>query len=156
MAHVTHTMIDHSGEQSFTRHLLPDLTGANYAVITGNTAPTQNVGALRVALGNISDMNFVRHTVTAVSVRTAPVTSVQEAQRESKLLVRSIDNINARRFNVEIPAPKLSILAQPNTDLVDTTAPEWTDLVDMLEAETRSPWGNQYTVVDGRLVGRRL
>jgi len=156
MAHVTHTMIDHSGEQSFTRHLLPDLTNANYAVITGNTPVTQNVGALRVALGNISDMNFVRHTVTAVSVRVAPTVGIPAAQRESKMLVRCVDDVNAKRFNIEIPAPKLDILAQSGTDLVNTTAAEWIALANELESSCRSPWGNAFTVSDGRLVGRRL
>jgi len=156
MAHVIHTMIDYSGEQSHTRHNLPDLTNLNYAVVTGNTPVTQNVGALRVALGNITDMNFVRHSVVALSVRTVPAAPPQEAQRESKLLIRCLDNTLAKRFNIELPCPILSALAQPNTDIVNPTSTEWTDLVTALEENTVSPWGNAMSVVDGRLVGRRL
>lgn len=156
MAHVIHTMVDYSGEQSYTRHNLPDLTNANYAVVTGNTPVTQNVGALRVALGNITDMNFVRHTVVAQSVRAGGGVIDPNAQREIKALVRCQDNVNFKRFNIEIPAPRLDVLALPGTDEANTDATEWQDLAAALEANCVSPWGNAITISDGRIVGRRL
>jgi len=157
MAYVTHTLIDHSGEKSPTRHYLPDLTNANYIVVTGNTPVTQNVGSLRVALGAITNANFVRHKVTAHTVRNPPSSAVAAAQRESKLLIRCQDNgTGARRFNIEIPCPNLSLLAQEGTDVIDSTVAEWIAVVALLEADCVSPWGNTFLVIEGRIVGRRL
>lgn len=156
MAYVTHTLIDHSGEKSPTRHYLPDLTNANYIAVTGNTPVTQNVGSLRVALGAITNANFVRHKVTAHTVRLPFSTPVAAAQRESKLLIRCQDNSNARRFNIEIPCPNLTLLAQEGTDVIDSTVPEWIAVVALLESECVSPWGNTFLVTEARIVGRRL
>jgi hypothetical protein len=155
MSYVTHTIIDHSGETSFTRHYLPDVTAANYAAVTGNTA-LQNVGALRLALGAITDGNFVKHEVTAVEgVLPTTIPASDNAQREIKLLVRYVSSA-ARRGSLEIPAPDLSILALPDTDLIDETAAEWLAFVSQFQALCRDSYGDTVTVTDGRIVGRRL
>jgi len=156
MSYVTHTIIDRSGELSFTRHYLPTINAGNYIVVTGNTPATQNVGSLRVALGAICNGNFVRHEVTAVEA-TPPLTvpSSDNAQREIKLLVRYVSSA-ARRGSIEIPGPNLAILGQANTDQVDETASEWINLVAAIEANCTDSYGDAITVTDGRIVGRRL
>jgi len=155
-AYVTHTIIDYSGERSFTRHFLPTVTNANYAVVTGNTPATQNVGSLRVALGAVTDGNFVKHEVTSYSLRSAfPPPTDEEAQRELKLQLHCMDTA-VKNFVIEIPCPILSTLAQSGTDEVDIAGIEMAALVAQLEANFVSPWGNTYTVQSARIVGRRL
>lgn len=155
MAYVTHTIVGRSAEKSFTRHHLPTVTNANYATITGNTPVTQNVGSLRAALAAICLGNFVRHEVTAF-VERAPVLPPASpyAQRELKVLIRCIDSA-AKRFTIEIPAPRLDVIGQDGTDEVDETAVEWGNLVAEL-VNFRSPWGNTFTVTGGSIVGRSL
>lgn len=155
MAYVTHTIIDYSGETSFTRHFLPTINAGNYATITGNTVG-QNVGDLRIALGAITDGNFVKHEVT-VQEPTLPntVPTDENAQREYKLLVRYVSSAN-RRGSIEIPGPNLAVLAQPDTDQVDPASAEWIALVGELETTCVDSYGDTLTVTDGRIVGRRL
>jgi len=156
MAFVTHTMIDHSGELSFTRHYLPAINAGNYATITGNTPVTQNVGSLRVALGAITDANFVRHEVTCqepLKPATLPVNP--QAQREVKLLVRYVSSA-ARRGSFEIPAPNLTLIGQPGTDQVDTSVAEWINLVTAVQANCVDSYGDTIAITDGRIVGRSL
>jgi len=156
MAYVTHTIIDRSGELSFTRHYLPAITPANYIVVTGNTPVTQNVGSLRVALGAITNGNFVRHEVTAIE-GTQPLTlpAAAGAQREIKLLVRYVSSAG-RRGSLEIPGPNLTLLAQAGTDQVDLTITEMADFITVFETETVDSYGDTVTVTDARIVGRRL
>lgn len=155
MPYVTHTIIDHSGETSFTRHFLPAINAGNYATITGNTVG-QNVGDLRIALGAITDGNFVKHEVTAQEP-TLPntVPTDPNAQRENKLLVRYVSSAN-RRGSIEIPGPNLDVLAQPDTDQVDPASTQWLALVGELETTCVDSYGDTITVTDGRIVGRRL
>lgn len=156
MSYVTHTIIDRSGESSFTRHYLPTITAANYIVVTGNTPATQNVGSLRVALGAITNGNFVRHEVTAVE-GTQPLAepASPQAQREVKLLIRYISSAS-RRGSIEIPGPDLALLASPGTDVVDLTITEMANFIGVFETETRDSYGDTITVTDARIVGRRL
>lgn len=154
MSYVTHTIIDHSGERSFTRHYLPAINDANHDAIGGNGVG-QNVGDLRLALADMTNGNFVKHEVTALTSRDGIFQATDaEAQRELKLLLRCVDNLNYR-FVIEIPCPNLGILAQPGTDLVDTTSPEWAALIAAL-LPCRSKNQVAFTVSEGRIVGRRL
>lgn len=155
MSYVTHTIIDHSGETSFTRHYLPNITAANYAATTGNGAG-QSVGSLRLALGAITDGNFVKHEVTAQE-GTVPNTipADENAQREYKLLVRYVSAAN-RRGSIEIPGPNLAVLAQPDTDQVDPASTEWLAFIGEFETNCVDSYGDTLTVTDGRIVGRRL
>ena len=158
MPYVTHTIVDHSGERSFTRHYLPAITAANYATITGNTPATQNVGSLRLALGAITDGNFVKHEVTAVSERTVltgyPVTD-DNAQRELKVILRFL-SYTYRPYSVEIPAPDLTGITTPGTDVI-TPNTAWQNLINSILANFVNSYGEELTsFVDGRIVGRRL
>lgn len=156
MSYVTHTIIDHSAERSFTRHFLPAITDANHDAIAGN-AVGQNVGDLRLALADMTDGNFVKHEVTAVTARDGVVVATNpNAQREIKLLVRAIESTSNIRVNFEIPCPNLTVLAQPGTDLIDTTAQEWIDFVTAFNVVVRGPNEQPLSIIDGRIVGRRL
>jgi hypothetical protein len=155
MPYVTHTIIDRSGERSFTRHYLPAINAGNYAAITGNSLG-ENVGDLRLALAAVCNGNFVKHEVTAITQRANIIpTSDPNAQREIKVVIFCLDS-TARRFTIEIPCPNLDLIGQQGTDEVDETVTEWTDLVAVLVQLARSPWGNTFTVTGGRIVGRRL
>lgn len=156
MPHVTHTIIDHSGETSFTRHLLPTITNANYNAITGN-APTQNVGDLRLALAAITNGNFVKHSVMAFDSGISPVVATDpNAQREIKLLV-SYNDTNGERGSFEVPCPNLTLLAVAGTDQIDRTGVEWLAFEAAVESFFVSPGGAPISpIVDARIVGRRL
>jgi len=155
MSYVTHTIIDRSGERSFTRHHLPTVTNANYAAVTGNNIG-QNVGDLRLSLAAITMGNFVKHEVTAHTKLTGIVQPGDEnAQRETKLLILCLAS-NGKRFSIEIPGANRTLLGQPNTDEVDVTITEVDDLISWLETNGRSPWDTAFTVSGARLVGRNL
>lgn len=155
MSYVTHSIIDHSGEVSFTRHGLPDITSVNYAAVTGNTI-AQNVGALRLALAAVTDGNFTKHEVTAAEQ--PPIGAIPtdvNAQREIKLLVRYVSSAG-RRGSFEIPGPDLTLFAQTGTDVALLTSTEWLAFESIIEANCRDSYGDTITVTDGRIVGRRL
>lgn len=156
MSYVTHTIIDRSGEKSFTRHHLPLVTAANYAAVTGNTPVTQNVGTLRAALGLITIGNFVKHEVTAYTTRTLgynPIPTDENAQREFKVILRF--TAAGRAYSVEIPCPDLSNIAQEGSDLI---VPDviWQELIDEIVLRFCDSYGNELAFIDGRIVGRRL
>jgi len=155
MASVTHGMIDNSGEGASVTFYLPDVTPANYADITGN-GPTDNVGALRLAVAGISLANSTRHTVTTeVYPEAGTLPSSPWAQREIKLLVQFVDTVNSKKGTVSIPAPDLSILAQPGTDVVDHVSNvAAAAFVAAFEANAVSQDGNPITVTGMRIIGR--
>lgn len=153
-SYVTHTIVDHSNQRSFTRHYLPQINASNHDETAGNGVG-QNVGNLRLSLADMTDGNFVKHEVTAESVRDGIFSATDEnAQRELKLLLRCVD-ASTNRFTIEIPCPDLSILADPGTDKVLETSPEWAALIAAL-LPMRSAAGVAFTVLEGRIVGRRL
>jgi len=155
MSYVTHTIIDRSGERSFTRHYLPTINDANHDSIAGNGVG-QNVGNLRLALADMTNGNFVKHEVTAVSSRAGALVATNPlAQREIKLLVMLREVVTNRPINIEIPCPNLALIGQAGTDEVDQDAQEWIDFVTAMAA-FRSDNDQQVTVTGGRIVGRRL
>jgi len=155
MSYVTHTIIDRSGERSFTRHYLPTITAGNYEDVAGNGVG-DNVGNLRLSLADMTNGNFVKHEVTAVSNRSgALVATNPNAQRELKILVLMREVGTNRPINLEIPCPDLSIIGQEGTDEVDETAQEWIDFVSAMNF-FRTDADGLVEVTGGRIVGRRL
>lgn len=156
-AYVTHSLIGFSGEGSSVRFYLPDVNATNYDDVAGNTVG-DNVGGLRLALGAITLLNFVRHTVTTeqyADVGTLP--SSPHAQREIKLLVSYRDTVTSKLYRLEIPGPDLAALAQAGTDVVDHTSNVTAvAFVTAFEQYARSVDGNLVTVEGMRIVGRRL
>lgn len=156
-AYVTHSLIGFSGEGSSVRFYLPDVTSVNYDDVTGNTVG-DNVGGLRLALGALTLLNFVRHTVTTeqyADVGSLP--SDPYAQREIKLLVSYRDTVTSKLYRLEIPGPDLSAIAQAGTDVVDHTSNVTAAaFVTAFEQYARSVDGNLVTVEGMRIVGRRL
>lgn len=156
-AYVTHSMIGFSGEPSSVTFYLPDVTSVNYDDVTGNTVG-DNVGSLRLALGAISLLNFVRHTVTTEQhADSGALPTEPYAQREIKLLVNYRDTVTAKKYRIEIPGPDLAALAQAGTDVVDHTSNATAvAFVTAMETYARSVDGNLITVEGMRIVGRRL
>lgn len=157
MSYVTHTIIDHSGETSPTRHQLPEINAGNYDAVTGN-GPLGNVGELRLALAELTQGNFVKHEVTATTFVATPAPAPQaQAQRETKLLMRFRSSAG-RAYSVEIPAPILTNIAVAGTDVVDLSADAtWDGVKDMIQTSFTDSYGDTLTTfVDARIVGRRL
>lgn len=155
MAHVTHGMIDNSGEGASVRFYLPDVTGANYDTITGNSA-AQNVGELRLAVAAVSLLNFTQHTVTTERYpESGTLPADAFAQRELKLLVQYVDDVTGERGTLTIPGPDLDILAQAGTDVVDHTSNAAAiALTTAIETYAASKDGNAISVIGMRIVGR--
>jgi len=154
-ASVTYNMIGHSGERSRVTLGLPVLTGANYDDVTGNGA-TDSVGALRIAIGAISLMNFESAAVGAITHPDAGgLPTDPNAQRERGLRVFYTDDVTSKKYHFTIPGPDMTLVAQAGTDVVDHTSNvAAVALVAVLEAEMRSPDGNAITVTGMRTVGR--
>lgn len=155
MASVSHTCIDNSGENSVVTFYLPDVTAANYDDVTGNDVGN-NVGALRLALADVTLCNFVRHTVTTeVYPELGELPASPWAQRELKLLVQYVDNVTSKRYTVTIPGPDLELLAQAGTDVVDHTSNiNAAAFATAFEANARSQDGNAISVIGMRIIGR--
>jgi len=156
MSYVTHTIMDRSGERSFARHHLPQVTAANYAAVTGNTPVTQHVGSLRVALANVCLGTFVRHEVTAVSARASFVPpDGPQTQRENKVLI-SCRSSAGRSYTIELPHVNRSLYGQAGTDQVNRAQTDWAGWETVLMASFVDGYGDTFTIEDARFVGRRL
>lgn len=154
MSYVTHSIIDRSGEVSFTRHYLPAINAGNYAAITGNTV-AGNVGRLRLALAGITNGNFVQHTINALTTRTLNAPAIDpNAQRELKVILRFRSSAG-RAYSVEIPGPDLTGITTPGTDVITPNVAWQTFIVSITDNFTDS-FKDSLTFIDGRVVGRKL
>jgi len=80
----------------------------------------------------------------------------ENAQREIALWVQYVDTTTSKYYSMSIPGPDLTLLAQANTDEVDSVANVTAAaLVLVLEAELRSELGNAIQVTRMRIIGRR-
>lgn len=155
MSEASFNMIGFSGERSKVVIGLPLLTGANYDDTTGNGA-TDNVGALRIAIGAISLLNFESVVVQAVTHPDAGgLPTNANAQREIGLRVFYTDDVTSKKYHITIPGPDLTLVAQAGTDVVDHTSNAAAiALTTALETFAFSPDDNAITVTGMRIVGR--
>lgn len=149
------TFADYNGEISTVRLGLRPVFGSFFEW-------RDDVHNLMGTISNVSLGLLAKREIVADSERFAGQTATAEdenAQRETKWLVRCFDNVNSRSFSFEIPAADLSLL-QPNSELMDVSGvTPGAFLVGAIQAGSgvfRSPWGNPATVIEIRHVGRNI
>lgn len=145
--------VDHSNEKSRTEFYIVPLAagGANQAAVVTSH---DNVKA---AIAAVTLCNFTTSTVGHGYETDIPVIPAsQNAQREIRLWIQYVDNVNGKFYSMEIPGPDLVLLAQVNTDEVDIGANATAVALKLvLDAELRSELNNAVTVTRMRIIGAR-
>jgi len=106
---------------------------------------------LAVSLGNEGTEEIL---ATANEVAKNPSSNLA-AQRENKWLVSYIDTVTNRGGSFTIPCYNSALLGGDG-ETMDTTATEYTDLVDAVENYIRSNAGNAVTVTSVKFAARTL
>ncbi len=141
---------DYSGEISHLRLWATTLTAGNFAA-QATLAASLSLSLLAITEGRLASHEWNGARVIDSALPGATV----DSQREKKYLLRYHD-ANAKKFSVEVPCAKLSILAT-NSDFIDTANAAWTTLKTDFEAYVVSPDDSSAVVLDsGQYVGRRL
>lgn len=76
------------------------------------------------------------------------------AQRETGLRMFYSDDVDGAKYNITVPAPDLTAVAQEGTDDVPLSVTEVAALVTWMQANMLSPQGNAITVDRAVIVGR--
>lgn len=158
------TLEDYDHEKSTIHINLADigLAGATYA------SETQNLDEVKDAVALVSIGAIRNATIHKEFPESAAVVSDLNAQRERKWLVTYQDNAQfsdspanlvanmgyLKKFNLEIPAAKVTGLLAAEGDKMILTAGDGLTFKTSLEANIRSPYGGTITVIEVRLVGR--
>lgn len=153
---VTFSILDFSNETSTVGIWLPQLSSANFDIVSGD-AVGENVGDLRVAMNGLILGNHLRRTVVGVvhnDVATLPTDA--SAQRERKVRIVYRDTVTTELGAIEIPTADYDALATQGTDVVDITAGAMATFVTALENNAVSRDGNAIQVVSAQLVGRNI
>jgi len=95
-------------------------------------------------------------TIIGSVVIAAGPASTPQSQREKKWLLRYHDATTGQKYVVSLPCAKLSLLAT-NSEFMDTSLTEWTNLKTNFEAVVYSPNDSNVVVLDSaQFVGRNL
>ena len=152
----TVSQTDYDGEVTSTSVLTTQLTTANAAV------ELPKLATLKTAIDGIS-LGTVNKTVTVWE--TLPISapgvrpSDQNAQRETKWLIRYYDTTTFREFSAEVGCADLSLLSENKNaiNLLDGQAPAsgpFADFKTAFEACVSSPDGNAVKLIEAMHVGR--
>lgn len=145
--------IDRSAERSSTKVYLPDVAsdGTNWADLTADT--TGRGDLLKAAFATLSKCNLTKQTLTVVLETDLPVIpTADDAQREWKLQVQYVDDVNGRFGEFSLPGPA-DLLVQANTDEVDIAANAlMVAAIPVFEANMVSRDGNPITITRARIV----
>jgi len=131
----------------------------NSALLTaGNiVAQTSAASALLTALAGITIGIIAKNTLTAYDTTLSNVIPTNPiAQRESKWLVRSEDNVTHKIFRNEIPTADLTLLTGNQEYITDFTPTALADFKTAWEAFVLSEDGNACTLRSLQAVGKRL
>jgi len=142
-------MIDHSSESCGPSVYVEELDNSNYDAID------TSVGLVQVALGVLSDCNFVRTTMgveLAAGGGTAPATVT--AQREIGIRVGYRDTVTGRMESFVVPGPATTFYPATGTDVIPLDNVVAAAFIAVFEANCVSQDGNPVNVVSMRLVGR--
>ena len=145
----TFTFTDHTGERSAVRVRGVELTAVNFdAQITASVALQDAIAAL--TLGIKGKVVYANENI----ISSAPATD-HFAQREIKWLVSYSDDVNGKKYSLEIPTADLDLLPDgaERLDLADTEAAAF---VSAFEAFAKSPDGNAVSVIAVDFVARNL
>lgn len=140
-----------SGETSHVALWVRTLTAANL------TAQQALHNALFSSLAAITEgVETKEETIISSTVVAAGPASTPQSQREKKWLLRYHDATTSKKYVVSVPCAKLSLLAA-NSEFMDTTLTEWTNLKTNFEAVVYSPDDSNLVVLDSaQFVGRNL
>lgn len=145
--------IDHSREFSSSVMYLPDVAadGSNWAALTADT--TGRGDLIKAALGAVTKCNFTRQNITVTIDQDSPtIPAAEDAQREWKLWIQYVDDVNGRYGEFTVPGP-IDEIQQANTDEVDIAANAYAlALIAVLEANLVSRDDNAITVTRMRIV----
>jgi hypothetical protein len=146
------SFIDHSREFSKTQFYVPALLadGSNRAAVL---TAVQNMHA---ALAAATLCNLGAGSVQLYKIAEVPTTPADEnAQREQGLWVQYVDVTTGKLYSLTIPGADRTLFAQINTDEVDISANVAAiALLDVIEANMKSEFGNAVQVTRMRLIGK--
>lgn len=150
MGKLTVTYLDASNEFSNFGVNTPDLNAGNFNAVSAK------MDALVTAVDGVTLGTKTRDARLAVTANfPAVLPNDQNAQRETKWLVRATDNVNGRAVTFEIPCADLSLLT-PGTGNMNLASPAGAALVTAVEDLVLSIDGNPITVIAIKHVGRKL
>jgi len=145
---VTFSGLDYSLEGTSSSLYMADLSAGNFV------AQTTAIGGIQTAIQGVSLIAYDGQTYPAlVEAREEVAPASPFAQRESKWLVRYVDDVNAQKGDFEIGGADLALLVA-GTDLMNITAGAGAALVAALELSALSRDGNAITVIEVEHVGR--
>lgn len=144
--------IDRSRENSSTQYYVDGpAAGDDFtdAIADANT--------IKGAMSALTLCNYTRQTASIVLDEDVPtIPSSAFAQREVGLTIQYVDTVTGKYYDMTIPGPDLTLLAQANTDEVDiasnATFLAYSAIVEPLMV---SEVGNAVEIVRARIVGRR-
>ena len=151
---VSYTYLDRSGETTKSQlHFDPiDDVGDNSAVLDQATGSVALVGT---ALGLLTLLPQAGTSVSLpIGVFSPALPSNPSANREVAIRFIYKDNVNAKKYRFDLPAPVDAImpLGTDDVDMADTLIVAFKAVFD---ANVKSEWGNACTLLTGRFVGRR-
>lgn len=145
------TLRDYDGELSRTR--------VNTALITAGNIVAQQAAmtALQTAIGGITlGVPASENRVLSAPSLSSAFAASPVAQRESKWLVRSEDNVTHKIFRNEIPTADLTLLTNNSEYVTDFTPAALAAFKTAWEALVVSEDGNACTLRSLQAVGKRL
>jgi len=145
---VTFSGLDYSLEGTSSSLYMADLTAGNFA------AQAVAIGGIQTAIQGVSLIAYDGQAYPAmVEARENVAPASQYAQRESKWLVRYVDDVNDQKGDFEIGGADLTLLVA-GTDIMDISGGAGAALVAALELSALSRDGNAITVTLVEHVGR--
>jgi len=143
---------DYSKEISRIRLYVTTITAGNLtAQVALHTTLFAALDAMTLGLQQ-KEETVLSTSVVNVTPATSPL-----AQRENKWLLRYHNGTTRKNFTTELPCADLTLLDPNNTDFVDKTTTEWTNLKAAFEAVVVDPDdGGAVILDDAEFVGRNL
>lgn len=146
------SFIDHSREFSKTSFYVPALLadGTNRAAVL---TATQNMHAALAAatLCNLGGGSVQLYNITEIATTPAD----ENAQREQGLWCQYVDVTTGKYYSLTVPGADRTLFAQVNTDEVDISSNVAAiALLDVMEANMKSEFGNAIQVTRMRLIGK--
>lgn len=145
------SVIDYDNEVSRISARITDIDAANYVAVT--TAVADLIAAMGAIGLGVFKASAVRTREVAYS-STPP--SDQTAQRETKWLIRSEDDVTHEIVRHEFPCADLSLLSGNNDTITDFTPSGLAAFKTAWEAVVKSKVGNAVSLISLQHVGKRL
>jgi len=149
--YATYEFLDRSGERSKVKFSLPDVTNVNFSATVTILNEDLYDALVAVSLCTVGLPELVSEVHTDV----ATLPSDPYAQRESRAMFECADAVTGRRFKIGVPCPDLGDMGIPGTDAVNLADVEVAAYITALGLWAVSPEDNAFSVIKGRVEGRR-